>query len=154
MKRMIAIAAVVGALVAGAVAPAQAELIADYGCTPGYWKQAQHVDSWEEATPDRLLAHPDPTAWTFRPTGERADDTFLQALNYKGGSGVAGAEQILLRAAVAAWLNAAHETVGYPVRRHEIVADVNAAIRSGDRARMLELAAELDRMNNLGCPLS
>lgn len=154
MKRTMAIAVAAGALVVGAVAPASAERVADYGCTPGYWKQTQHFDSWEEATPDRLLAHPDPTAWSFKPTGDRADDTFLDALNYQGGPGAAGAEQILLRAAVAGWLNAAHETVGYPIRRHEIVTQVNAAIKSGDRQRMLQLAAYLDGLNNLGCPIS
>jgi len=54
---------------------------------------------------------------------------------------------------VAAWLNAAHERLGYPLRRNEFVAEVNAAIASGDRQTMLDLAAELDSLNNLGCPL-
>ena len=155
MKRTIAIAAVAGALLTGVVTgPAGAVEVADLGCTPGYWKQTQHFDSWEEAKPDRLLVQGDPLTRAFTPTGDRADDTFLMALQYKGGAGAAGAEQILLRAAVAAWLNAAHETVGYPIRRTEFVPQVNAAIQSGDRAQMLELAAHLDGLNNLGCPLN
>ncbi len=51
-------------------------------------------------------------------------------------------------------LNAAHDGLGYPLRRGQIIRSVNAALASGDRTRILELARELDRMNNLGCPLS
>jgi hypothetical protein len=88
--------------------------------------------------------------------------TFLQALQGGGGSGAAGASAILARAASAAYLNAAHEGLGYPWRRKglgldgrpPLVATVNAAFRSGDRATMLALASRLDAENNLGCPLS
>jgi hypothetical protein len=52
----------------------------------------------------------------------------------------------------------AHEGVGYPYRRFqapfEIVAQVNAALTSKDRQRILTLAGTLDAANNLGCPLS
>jgi hypothetical protein len=40
------------------------------------------------------------------------------------------------------------------VDRRDIVADVNAALSSNDRAVMLTLAARLDGDNNLGCPLN
>lgn len=140
--------------------PASAENTGSEGCTPGYWKN--HPESWQEASraaPNTPLTydHPSTAFPPFDPTfdldGDGDADTFLDALNYKGGSGAAGAERILLRAAVAAWLNAAHEGVGYPLRRAQFVAEVNAAIDSGDRQTMLALAARLDNLNNLGCPL-
>lgn len=36
----------------------------------------------------------------------------------------------------------------------EVIADVNAALASGDRSTMLDLAGELDADNNFGCPLN
>ncbi|HSF43302.1 MAG TPA: hypothetical protein VLT87_26115, partial [Thermoanaerobaculia bacterium] len=68
--------------------------------------------------------------------------------------GTLGAAKILLRAAVAALLNAAHSGVDYPRTTAEIIADVNAALASNNRNTMLELASELDDDNNGGCPLN
>ena len=79
--------------------------------------------------------------------------TLLQALEFGGGAGVSGATQNLLRAAVAAVLNAASPGVAYPRSRASIVAAVNSAIASGNRDTMLALASALDADNNLGCPL-
>lgn len=143
------------ALAAGLLtaAPAAATNIGQEGCTPGYWKN--HTDNWEEAKPetrlDRRFTLPESLA-------EYRSATFHEALSFKGGAGEAGAARILLRASVAAYLNAAHEGLGYPYRRftepYSIVATVDAALASGDRHRMLAVAAELDAANNLGCPLS
>ncbi len=90
------------------------------------------------------------------------DLSLKEALAGGGGKGVAGAELILARAATAAFLNAAHEGVGYPWRRYAegldgrppLVQTVNTALRSGDRDTMLTLAQKLDADNNLGCPLN
>ena len=128
-------------------APAQAVGTGNEGCTPGYWKN--HTDNWEEAGPNTLL-----TARGFDPDYTSESVTFLQALNYTGGPGLAGAERILLRAAAAAWLNAVHDGLGYPLGRHKIVAMVNAAIDTGSRAEMLRVAAYLDGLNNSDCPLN
>jgi len=80
------------------------------------------------------------------------------ALSYPGGPGVQGGAKSLLRAATAAFLNAAHEGVGYPYRRFtepgNMKAAVDAALASGSRDQMITLAAQLDDANNLGCPLS
>lgn len=127
----------------------------DEGCTPGYWKN--HTSSWMENENTSIPTTTTVTAAGFVVDSTSASATLLQALSYKGGSGLAGAERILMRAASAAWLNAAHEDIAYPYRRdrapYEIVETVNDAIASGDRARMLAVAAELDEANNLGCPL-
>jgi hypothetical protein len=80
--------------------------------------------------------------------------TLVQALNFGGGSGTSGAAQILLRAAVAALLNSAHPTVDYPATTANVIAAVNAALASNNRATMLALATAMDASNNLGCPLN
>jgi hypothetical protein len=118
------------------------------GCTPGFWKN--HPDAWG------------PTGFTTSMTLEDVFNvpdslgldsvTLLDALSFEGGMGNLGAAKILLRAAVAAILNAAHPDVDYDFTVAEIVADVNAAL-AGNRNDMLELAADLDAANNAGCPL-
>lgn len=149
-----ATAALVAALAFGSVPAAQAVNIGHEGCTPGYWKT--HTDNWEETTPTQLVGN----LYASAPPSV-AGLTLEQALDGGGGAGADGAARILSRAAVAAWLNAAHEGLGYPWRRFDtgldgrepLVATVNAAFESGDRATMLELAERLDGDNNLGCPL-
>ncbi len=138
------------------VAPAaNAVPIGHEGCTPGYWKT--HTDNWEETSPSALVKDLYTEA-----RANVADRTLLEALAGGGGPGADGAASILARAAVAAWLNAAHDGVGYPWRRDSggldgrpaLVPTVNAAFASGDRATMLALASRLDADNNLGCPLN
>jgi hypothetical protein len=80
-------------------------------------------------------------------------NTLLQALQGGGGPGVEGATKILLRHAVASLLNSAHPDVSFDLDTAGLIADVNAALAS-DRATMLALAAELDALNNQGCPLN
>jgi len=129
--------------------------VGNEGCTPGYWKN--HTDSWQEASPDQLVSD----KYAAAADTSLSATTLLQALAGGGGPGVEGAERILARAAVAAYLNAAHDDVGYPWRRNArgldgrppLVRTVNAAFASQDRATMLDLASRLDRDNNLGCPL-
>jgi hypothetical protein len=136
-----------------ATAPAGATNIGNEGCTPGYWKN--HTSNWEEYSPtntlDDLFEFPEELA-AFR------TKTLLQGLRLRGGSDLSGGAEILMRASVAAYLNAAHEGLGYPYRRftdpfnlHE---QINAALASLDRDTMINLAAELDAANNLGCPLN
>ena len=116
------------------------------GCTPGYWKN--HTTAWDQYRPNQTVGSVFSGA-----TASLADDTLLQALNYGGGSGVIGAERILLRAAVAALLNARDADVDYPLYVNEVRNRVSAALASDNRQRILALATDLDRKNNLGCPL-
>jgi hypothetical protein len=121
------------------------------GCTPGYWKN--HTDSWAGSgySPGQTAGSVFSGASAF-PT--LAAKTLLQTLDGGGGPGLEGAAKTLLRAAVAALLNAAHSGVEYPRTTAEILADVNVALASNSRSTMLALAAELDSDNNLGCPLN
>jgi hypothetical protein len=114
------------------------------GCTPGFWKQDQHFDSWPVPTSTTLAGA------GFTNTGHSASTTLLAALSFQGGNTVQDAKDILLRAAAAAYLNSF--AVNYPLTTAEVVSQVNAALASGNRATILALATTLDNNNNLGCP--
>jgi hypothetical protein len=122
------------------------------GCTPGYWKQPHHFDSWAPTgySPDQTLE----SVFDVPDTLGLDDKTLAEALGFRGGSGVKGAAQILLRAAVAALLNSAHPDVDYPRSTSAVIADVNTALASNNRSTILALAGALDVYNNLGCPLN
>src|SRR5690606_37843774 len=76
----------------------------DEGCTPGYWKN--HTANWEEYAPDMTVAELFPLPASLASLGSL---TLEQALAGGGGPGELGGAKILLRAAVASFLNAAHE---------------------------------------------
>lgn len=124
------------------------------GCTPGYWKN--HTDSWQEYSPSTLVK----SVYTAAASTSFGDWTLLQALNGGGGPGIAGGQQILLRAATSALLNAAYDPLFFPWQRDgsafrpPLLATVNTALSSNDRDAMITLAAWLDADNNLGCPLN
>ncbi len=135
--------------------------IGNEGCTPGYWKN--HTDNWFE---DAAKQNAIPTTARLGALGlvplnhSLAGTTLLEALNFRPRG---DAEKILLRAAAAAYLNAAHEGLGYPYRRNQtddsavgtnFVGAVLDAIASGDRDAQLALKDILDAANNLGCPLN
>jgi hypothetical protein len=121
----------------------------DEGCTPGFWKN-HAPEAWAGTglTPGQLVGP------LF--IGELAaigSLTLLEALDGGGGPDLLGAQRILIRAAVAALLNAASPNVDYSLSTAQVIALVNAALASGDRDTILEAAADLDEENNLGCPL-
>jgi hypothetical protein len=117
------------------------------GCTPGYWMNTRGEWPTPYAKDDLLSA----TFSGLQPAIGAA--TFEEALSFGGGPGIAGAQRILMRATVAALLNAASPDVDYPRTEAEIIADVQDAVDSADRDTMLALAAELDEDNNLGCTI-
>jgi hypothetical protein len=163
MRRLI-YATIAGAISVGALAvPASANIVGDtQGCTPGYWKN--HTESWQENTPPDDMPSPDaPVSSIFSgATPVTGNQTLTAALAGGGGPGTAGAEKILMRAAVAAYLNAASNDLAFPWRRFSrgidgrpgLVNAVNSAIASNNRATMIALATRLDDDNNLGCPLN
>jgi hypothetical protein len=120
------------------------------GCTPGYWKN--HTESWPPTgfSPSQALST------VFSPTGlgTLASDSLLTALKYKGGSTLTEKKQILLRAAVASLLNSAHSGVSFGMTTAEVISAVNAALASNDATTIIDLATELDDLNNGGCPLN
>ncbi len=152
--------AIACSMVAGGVVSASAVGTGNEGCTPGYWKN--HHSAWDEYettdTAGSVFQALVGNSSTYPGLGSK---TLLESLKGGGGSSLSGAATILMRAATAAVLNAAEDDLGYPRTRFAsatdpvgIIPEVNAALRSKNRVQILELADELDRLNNLGCPLS
>ena len=81
-------------------------------------------------------------------SADLANDTLLDALGYEGGKGVLGAARILLRAGVAALLNA-ESGIGYPLNVVQVQTLVNDALNTNSLSTMLAVAAQLDTFNNL-----
>lgn len=111
------------------------------GCTPGYWRQEQHFDSWVPTgywtTDDFELV--------FGVNASFDPDTLLDAV-WLGGGG----EYALARHAVAAILNAAHPQINYYYSVAEIIAGVQNAYATGNYEPFKD---SLDAANNAGCPL-
>jgi hypothetical protein len=122
------------------------------GCTPGFWKQNFHFGFWVGFSPAQTVSSVFPSA-TF--ANSLGSETLLTALQGGGGSDLTGAEQILLRAAVAALLNSTNLDISFAFTTSEIIAAVTAAVNTGDRGTILTLATDLDNANNGtgGCPL-
>jgi hypothetical protein len=134
----------------------------DAGCTPGFWKnnakkndgdQWPHSDSLGTIRPDDLLTD-------FGVVNTNGLDitgmTFLDALQLKGGSDLAGKEQIFLRAAAAAILNAYYpdSELNYPISSAEILDIVNGVLATDNPGLITYAAGVLDDYNNAGCPLN
>jgi len=128
------------------------ELPSGKGCTPGYWKN--HPISWESTQHKTGDAVGSVFAQAYTSFPVLGESTLLKALSFKGGTKLQGAAANLLRAAVAALLTRTGKEVQFPVTRSVLIADVNAALASGDRPKLIELASKLDAFNNLGCPLT
>ncbi len=156
MKVTMAIVALFLTFMAINTLPAQACELRGY--TPGFWKQEQHFEYWPDGMePYKFLGQyfvfPEemtPINYTY--------DFLVDALRFNGGSDWKGGSRILLRAAVAALLNAMYFGEfdssechsGYYYTPCEVIGLVNAALASLDRGEMLSLAGELDFYNNQG----
>lgn len=116
------------------------------GCTPGYWKQEHHFDSWVATGLDPYDSFEDVFGVTL-PDG----DVFLIEALWARGGGI----NRLLRHATAALLNSRHpDLAGLFWDEGSVITVVQAAIGFGTRrmynlaAGLLEEANESDR-----CPL-
>jgi hypothetical protein len=131
------------------------------GCTPGYWKQSQHYDSWTATgyNPGDAIS----TVFTFPASPSYTVNalpmggfTLVQGLGFKGGNDLSGKAQILIRAAIAAVLNASNSSIQYGMSKTDIINKVNAALAGGDATAITNLGTQLDGLNNGvgGCPLN
>ena len=121
------------------------------GCTPGYWKQPQHFDSWTAPyDPTDLFSatigtHKDLTTVTFEDAFPGM--TLLDVLS-QGGGGLAA----LGRHTVAALLNTASPDVDYAhTTTGFIVDEFNSVFPGGDYEGLKNIYAGF---NELGCPLN
>jgi hypothetical protein len=111
------------------------------GCTPGYWKQPQHLDSWVTYLPTDFFDTVFGVTSSFGSTF-----TLLQALKQGGGG-----EKALGRHAVAALLNSVNPDVSYEFTTAEVIAIVQEAYATGDFKAAKKL---LEEQNESGCPLN
>lgn len=110
------------------------------GCTPGYWKQPQHLDSW-------VATGYAPTDIYSSVFGVGPNVTLLEALNFNGAGATATA---LAKHSTAALLNAAHPDVDYDFTVAQVIAAVQAAFASGDFEGVKDT---FDFYNNQGCSI-
>jgi hypothetical protein len=126
--------------------PAQ-DQYGDEGCTPGYWKN--HTDSWTGYATGQTVSSVFSAA-----TGSLGSTTLLAALDGGGGSTLDAKKAILIRAAVAAILNASNSDLSYAFDAGSVISQVNAALASNDADLIEGLKDTLDAANNAGCPLN
>ncbi len=110
------------------------------GCTPGYWKQEHHFDSWAATG----LLPGDSFDATFGVDGSFA--TLLDGLKANGGG-----ENALARHAVAALLNATHPDVAYDLTAAEVIGMVQDAYNTGQFETIKNI---LNDANEAGCSLN
>jgi hypothetical protein len=118
------------------------------GCTPGFWKNC--TIHWQPTgySPNQSVS----SVFTLGNCCTSLGNSSLSAaLDFGGGGDVCGGARNLLRAAVAALLNASSPEVDYPLTQQEVIGVVSAALQTCNRSTMIALASELDRANNLGC---
>ncbi len=109
------------------------------GCTPGYWKQSQHFDSWPtQYTPGQAFSSVFANAFPGK--------TLLQVLGL-GGGGL----NALGRHTVAALLNAGKSSVSYDLATAQVISAFNAAYASGNYEAQKNIFANF---NEQGCPLN
>lgn len=149
--RLLLLVLALAALVVLTSAPVLAH---QYGCTPGYWKN--HPAAWVGYSPtDSVMAVFGPDDLEFADGSSLpAGLTLMGALSLKGGSTIAGAAGIFLRAAVAKLLN-----ISAGIHDGD-EATFKSYIRSGlnyfDRDQLIIDAGIYDDDNNApyGCPLN
>lgn len=109
------------------------------GCTPGYWKQPHHFDSWPAPyTPGTLFSSVFEDAFPGK--------TLLNVLR-EGGGGLTA----LGRHTVAALLNAASSGVSYDLSVSDVINAFNAAFPNGGIEGTKDDFADF---NEQGCPLN
>ncbi len=110
------------------------------GCTPGYWKQSHHFDSWPAQYSPNML---------FSSVFENAfPGMTLRQVLAQGGGGL----NALGRHTVAALLNSGTTAVGYGLSSPQAVIDAFNAAYLGSNYETLK--NQFAAMNERGCPLN
>jgi hypothetical protein len=132
----------------------------DQGCTPGYWKQPQHLDDWVGYAPTdsyNSIFGVDATPYcgnvdernAMRKLGGgvhlcNANMSLGEALWMRGNAD--GLGQVIFQS-TAALLNAANGDISYPLTEAEIISKVQGAFADPSTANAV--SSELDGYNNL-----
>ncbi len=119
------------------------------GCTPGYWKQEQHLDSWAAtgfSTKDTFNAVFGVTQYVRR---DRTPYTLLEVLRQLNGNADPISTNLGFHA-VAALLSAAHPNVNFGYTAGELIALFQKNYLTNSAA----LKDSLAMLNERGCPLN
>lgn len=121
------------------------------GCTAEVWTGLP-ADAWilAGARPDQRVRD------TFRESasyGAVGTATLRSALRFRSGPDLLGTAKALVRAGTAAFLNAGHPRIEYPLTQTQVITKVDTALRSSDAAAILAAARDLDAANGAACPL-
>ncbi len=112
------------------------------GCTPGYWKQSQHFDSWTSPyTPSTLFSDVFANAFPGK--------TLLQVAGL-GGGGL----NALGRHTVAALLNTASAGVSYDLTTSQVITSFNTAFATRNNKKYTDQKDVFEFLNEQGCPLN
>jgi hypothetical protein len=111
---------------------------AKQGCTPGYWKQSQHFDSYVGYAPSQQFSSVFENAFPGK--------TLVQVLGL-GGGGL----NALGRHTVAALLNASNSSVDYGMTPQQVIDAFNALFPGGNYEA---LKSQFEGRNEKGCPLN
>jgi hypothetical protein len=125
------------------------------GCTPGGWAGGNGAFRWDE-WPDGDWNPPDGNPFYhdtqfnefFAPWGSLDGLTMYDLVSRGGGKDDA---RKAARSLVAAYLNATHDSVDYPLTTTELINAWNDAVAGN--AAFIDLHTNLDTLNNLGCEL-
>ena len=109
------------------------------GCTPGYWRQEQHLDNWVGYYPTNDFA------FVFTVTPSFDPHSLLDAV-WLGGGG----EEALARHAVAALLNSSNPSVSYMYSTADVISMVQQAYATGNFETIKNL---FEAQNEIFCPL-
>ena len=104
------------------------------GCTPGYWKQEHHFDSWPyPVTPDTLFSTVFDRSITIKTkTGAVINPTLAEALAALGGK-----INTVARHSTAAYLNALSDNVNYDLDDEQIIESFQIGFDSDNFAFMI-----------------
>lgn len=111
------------------------------GCTPGYWRQEHHYDSWVGYSPSDLFN--DVFGVDYYP-----GVTLGEAVQLRGGG-----LNALTRHAVAALLNASSGGVNYDYTEAQVISSYQEAA-AGSRGDIENMKNRFDFLNNQGCGLN
>lgn len=117
------------------------------GCTPGYWKQTHHLDSWPIAE-TTLFSEVFERSITIRlkKQGSITEPTLFEALHAKGGKVNTAA-----RHATAAYLNALSADVSYDMSPSSVVDAFQVSFDNNDYGVLIDSLVDF---NEQGCPLN
>lgn len=122
------------------------------GCTPGYWRQPHHFDSWKWYSPTDMLDAV--FGVTFRSTAKnnpKGPLTLRDAVQLNGN----GNGEQLFRHGTAALLNAVYQSgVSYQYTAAQVITMVRSAWLSGNATTISNTHKMLATANERGCPLN